>query len=306
MELYFTHGFYLFLLFLIPAMIFLHLVSIQSSRKNALRFANFEAISRIKGIEIFSKNITLLILSSIIVLLVVFSLSGMTVKVSKTVSDFSFVFAIDTSQSMEAKDFEPNRLEAAKLIVSNFVELLPFGSRSGVVSFSGSAIVEHELTDDKFLLKESLKNIVITSIGGTDISDAIVTSINLLSKEDSKAIVLLSDGQVNVGFLDEAIKYANKNNVVIHTVGIGTVAGGETSYGYSKLDEDALKSLSYATSGTYFEANSKDELEKSFLEIANFKKKDVLVDLSNYLLVIALIIFMIEFILFNFKYRGFP
>jgi Ca-activated chloride channel homolog len=287
-------------------MILLHLFSIKATKKNALKFANFEAISRIKGIDLFSKNITTLLLSCVVIALLVLSLAGLTIKVQKTVSDFSFVIAIDDSESMEANDLSPNRLEAAKNTANEFVNTLPIGSRAGVISFSGNAIVKQEVSDDKSYIRSAINGINLTSIGGTDISEAIIMGVNLLINEPNRAVIILSDGQINVGHLDEAIKYANRYNVVVHTIGVGTTKGGLTSYGLSKLDESSLKSIAYNTNGKYFSVLNNDQLKNSFLDIAAYKKKNVPFDMSSYMLVAAILIFFIVFVLFNYKFRVFP
>ena len=51
---------YLFLLFLIPIVIFIHINSLRTSKTRAIKFANFDAIRKINGVELFSKNITVL------------------------------------------------------------------------------------------------------------------------------------------------------------------------------------------------------------------------------------------------------
>ena len=58
MYITFSNPKYLFLLFVIPLFILIHLLSLKKSRRKALSFANFEAISRVKGIEFLSKNLT--------------------------------------------------------------------------------------------------------------------------------------------------------------------------------------------------------------------------------------------------------
>ena len=113
-EISFIKPSFLFLLALIPLIILIHFVTLRRKRSHALNFANFEAIARIKGVDLLSKNIFVLILTTIISLLLILSLSGLTLHRTVFASSFSFVVAIDSSRSMEANDFSPNRIEAAK------------------------------------------------------------------------------------------------------------------------------------------------------------------------------------------------
>src|SRR3989344_288879 len=127
-EVSFIRPVYLFLLALVPLIILVHFFTINRKRANALKFANFNAISRVKGIDFLSKNISVLVLSVIIIILLVLSLAGLNIHRTLFVSAFSFSLAIDSSRSMEADDFLPNRLEAAKDTASLFVDLTSQGT----------------------------------------------------------------------------------------------------------------------------------------------------------------------------------
>ncbi|MBU0760261.1 MAG: VWA domain-containing protein, partial [Nanoarchaeota archaeon] len=262
--------------------------------------------AKVKGVDLLSKNIFILILSVLIFLLLVLSLSG--VKMQRTLysSSFSFIIAVDSSTSMEAADFSPNRLEAAKETALDFVDSFPAGTRAGVISFSGNAFIEQSVTDDKDFIKRAIEEIPLSSIGGTDLSEAVITSTNLLEGEEAKAVILLSDGKINVGTIETAINYANNHDVIVHAIGIGTLEGGVTSYGLSKIDEDSLKSLAYNTEGKYFQAGTKELLRDSFNQIIELKFKKVSSDITSYLLLAAITLFLIEYILISTRFRILP
>ncbi len=302
----FSHPQYLFFLFVIPLVFFIHLFALGSKKKKALKFANFESIARIEGIDFFSKNIVILFLNVFIILFLVFAISGLTFHTTAQSSDFSFVLAIDSSQSMNADDFSPNRITAAKQAAVDFVDSAPIGVKIGVISFSGSSKIEKDMIDRKDELKSAINGITIETIGGTDLYEAVLTGANLLKPVDSKAIVLLSDGQVNVGDIDEAIDYANRYNVVVHTIGMGTKEGGQAEYGLSTLDEDSLKSLAYNTNGKYFSAENKENLTNAFSSLFNLTEMNVSIELFDYLLIIALILIVLEFLLNNTRYIHLP
>ena len=306
MKIIFSHPDYLLLLFIIPVLIFIHFLAINLKRSQALKFANFDAIARIKGVDLYSKNITVLIFNIFIVFLIVFSVAGMILKTEGSLSPFSFVIAIDSSQSMEANDIKPSRLEAAKEESLAFINLVPLGTRIGVVSFSGNAQIVQTITSDKNLVNTAIKSIIVQSTGGTDITEAVITSANLLEGEEKKAIILLSDGQLNVGDLEDAINYAKKYSAFVHTIAIGTTIGGETSYGLSKLDEDSLKSIAYNTQGIFSSVEDKEDLMRAFREIADVKLGEVSVNLSDYLLFASLFLVVFVYILNNTRFRVFP
>ena len=297
---------YLILLGVIPVIILLHFFMLKKKRSHALRFANFQALARVSGVDLLSKNIFILILTIAIAALLVFSLAG--VKVQRTVysSSFSYVIAIDSSSSMEATDFSPNRLEVAKISATDFVNSAASGTKIGVISFSGNAFMEQDLTEDKDSLSNSIKNIPISSIGGTDIGEAIITGTNILEGEEAKSIIILSDGRINIGTIENAIAYANNHDVTIHSMGIGTQAGGVTSYGLSKIDEDALKAIAHNTNGKYFKIESSEAISDSFGQIIELKFKRTSVDITPYLTLITLVLFFLEYILISTRFRILP
>lgn len=294
MYITFEKIYYLYFLFSIPLFILFHFYNLNKPKKNSLKFANFEAIARIKGIDLYSKDLKKLFLNIIIISLLTLSLSGLNIHKEMNASDFSFIIAIDASQSMSATDLNPTRLETAKKSAIEFIKTLPPESKVGVVSFIGNTYIEEDLTKNKQELIDSIQKIEIHNFGGTDIFEAISISSYMLKGEENKAIILLSDGQLNVGNTEDIIELANKNSVVIHTLGIGTVEGGNTAYGLSTLDEKILKSIAYNTKGEYFKITNKESLESSFKEIAPLTRKMGKINLSIFLGFVAIIIFFIK------------
>lgn len=307
MMIIFTRPEYLALLLAIPVLIFFHIISLKSIKKRAIKFANFEAITRIKGVEIFSKNLTVLYINIIIIVLVVFSVSGVSITRDVEASELAFVLAIDSSGSMSARDIEPDRLEVAKKSAVDFLGMVPEKTKIAIISFSGASVVEQELTEDKSKLKKSIENIKPTTIGGTDILGAVITSTNLLRNEDAKTIILISDGQANINTIQDIIDYSNKNNVRVHCLGIGTREGGKTEAGaVFKIAEDTLKTIAYGTEGKYYHIKNLEDFYYSLSEIIEIREKRAIYDLSLHLMIAALILFILNFVLINTRYRVLP
>lgn len=294
MNFSFLNPSYLMLLFVIPAIVFFHFFNIRNLRGKAVRFANYEAIARIRGIDLYSKNILILVINILIVISLVFSLAGFTIHMPMRASSFSYVIAIDSSESMGATDMIPDRFSAAKETAKDFIDSLPLGARVAVISFAGSTKIESEISANKEFLKNSINGIMLTNIGGTDLLEAVTIGSFVLRNETNKAIIILSDGQTNVNSADDVIKYGLKESITLHTIGIGTVAGGNTSFGLSKLDEKNLQAISYGTNGKYFNAADKEEILRSFLSIIPLTDKIAAIDLSFYLIVLTIILFIIS------------
>ncbi|MBR9706357.1 VWA domain-containing protein [Candidatus Pacearchaeota archaeon] len=282
----------LIFLFVIPVIIFFHFFGLKNLKGKSLKFANFEAIGRVKGIDLYSKNLLPLIFDIFFVVILVFGISGMTLHKEITASEFSYVIAVDTSESMTARDIEPNRLEAAKEAAIKFITSTNYDMKVAVISFAGDSIIEEGLTDDKKLLEESIRNIEPSEISGTDVYDAVLISAHLLKEEKNKAIILISDGQINVGDFDEVIDYSQQSGVLVHSIAIGTAEGGDVSFGVSKIDEDSLKSISYNTDGEFYRITDRTGLENSFSNILTITRIPGEIDLTFYLVIAVIGLFV--------------
>lgn len=312
MEMTFANPLYLWFLVAIPLMILAHFVSLRFTRKKALKFANFPAIEYVTGERIFSKNYVLLAMRLVTLLLLILAVSGATLWYEGRTGDTNFVLALDASGSMLAKDFEPSRLEAAKKSALTFVDAAPELTEIGVVSFAGVGFIKQELTPEKARVEDVIKNISVELAGGTAIGSAIISSVNLLvGSEKPRAIILLTDGQNNVGpSIDEAIAYANDNHVAIYAIGMGTEAGGgfpEMNLSFvSKLDPSTLARIANETGGVYYEARNESELSVIYEGIALSGTQKLPVNLALICLVAALGLLFAEWGLVNTKYRTLP
>ena len=302
---------YLWLLVTLIFLVVVHFVTVKGFRKKALTFANFEAIERVTGNIQLSENYLILFLMGFSFIFLIFSAAGTTFVFETESSDSDFVLAIDTSVSMTANDFEPNRLEAAKQAALSFLNYTGGNTKIGLVTFSSATFVESTLTDDYFSLSEKIKNINVRKGGGTNLGEAVTTSSNLLlTSQNGRSIILLTDGRGNVGLpLEEAVTYATLNLATVYTIGIGTEEGGEIINGSDVLltvDDDTLKQIAEATGGKYYEARTNEDINKAYFEIADFKNKLVSRDLSMPLLVLALFFLTFTWGMLNMRYRTIP
>ena len=198
------------------------------------------------------------------------------------------VVALDISTSMLAKDFSPNRLDAAKDVATQFVS----GRETdniGFVIFAGEAFTQVPMTTDKATLVNSIHDVEIGALDdGTAIGDGIATAINRIKdgKAKSKSIILLTDGSNNTGVVAPltAAQIALKYGIKIYTIGVGT--NGTALYPvamdysghiqYERLpvviDEATLKKIASSTGGKYFRATNKGVLKQVFNEIDQLEK----------------------------------
>ncbi len=308
----FSDPVYLWFLFSLPVLIISHSVTFKTTQKKALRFANFEAISRVTGAEFIKKNVYLLIIRLIILTLLVFAVAGTTIIYTGISTSSNYVIALDTSASMLVNDVQPTRLNAAQDTSVLFLDFIPKKTKAGLVTFAGTVLVESSLETDLEKLKSIIRSIDVSQIGGTDLGNTIVTSTNLLIADRdqvSKVIILITDGQSNIGIpLEVAVNYAVDNKILIHTIGIGTDQGGQFigTDVTSKLDEDNLKNIADLTGGRYFKAESKEKLIESFTQISKFNRKKIPVDMTFSFMLIALLFLLLEWGLINTKHKIIP
>jgi Ca-activated chloride channel family protein len=270
-------------------------------------FANFEAMERFYDVEFFSKNFFALYLNIAVLILLIFSAAGTAISFSVDTSAYSYVVAIDNSGSMAATDIAPTRFAAAKLEAVDFVEALPVGVEIGVIGFSGDAVVMQTLDNTKLKSKMAIESLEFGKIQGTNIYNALLAVNKLFEDRQMKSVILISDGQLNVGDAPQVTRYANRNNLIVNTIAVGTEEGGLMEYDtVSKVDEDFLKALAFNTGGQFFRANDAAALGESFDSIIRQTNKEVTVDISFYLLLAAVVVFTLMWVLHNLKFKIVP
>ncbi len=297
---------YLWLMGILPVLVFVHFFSLKYGTKKALKFANFEAIQRVTGEETVTKNVLLLFMRMLVVLFLILATAGTALTYMAQTNEYDIVLAIDTSSSMLAEDYLPNRLEAAKTAAEIFVLNTNAVLHMGIVTFSGASFILQTVTDEKAGIINALRAMEIAKLGGTDIGQALITSANLLASNRAKAIILITDGQSNIGIPPEdTFEMLNEKNIVVHTIGIGTPEGGlATELGVPfSLDEQAIRNIAEATGGNFYNPLSTEELEKAFNEIVLIQDRPVKKDISIILLIIALGTLFVEWSLIATRYR---
>ena len=307
MGISFLYPRFLLLLLLVPFFIFVYFFSLMYNKKKAVLFANFEAMERFYDIEFFSKNFLALYANLLILVLLIFALSGTAISFDTDTSAFSYVIAIDTSSSMSTVDVLPNRLEAAKNEARDFIDLLPIGVEVGIIGFSGDATVLQTLDSSKVKLKMVLDSVDYGAIQGTNIYNALLASNKLFGLKRMKSVILISDGQLNVADAPQIIRYVNRNNLIVNTIAVGTEEGGLTDFNtISKIDEDFLKSLSFNSGGQFFRVKDIGDLDESFNTLIGETHKQVTIDITFYLLLLAIGFFSILWVLYNLRFKIIP
>jgi Ca-activated chloride channel homolog len=273
-------------------------------------FANFPAIERITGQKLLSKNYLVLILRLVTFSIIIISISGPMIWYTGNSTNFNFVLAIDASGSMAATDYTPNRLEAAKSAAKVFIDNAPIDSEIGLVSFSGITFLKQMPSNDFESIKRTIDDIRIEYVGGTAIGGAMIESSTILmTGEKARRIILLTDGQSNVGpDIADAIDYANDKHVVIDAIGMATKEGGRIPglTFVSTLDEESLINITKSTGGVYIRAENESSLAEAYRRLAIASEQKLSTDITTYMLFGAFILLFLEWGLLNTKFRTLP
>jgi Ca-activated chloride channel family protein len=215
-----------------------------------------------------------------------------------TTEGIDIVIALDISSSMLAMDFQPNRLEAAKDVATQFISGRP-NDKIGLVVFSGESFTQCPLTTDHATVVNLFRNIESGMIeDGTAIGNGLATAVSRLKESSaiSRVVILLTDGENNRGEIAPvtAAELAKTFGIRVYTVGVGTIGTApypmQTPFGVQvrdvevKIDETTLQKIAETTDGKYFRAtnNNKlaeiyqeiDKLEKSKIDVKEFSKKE--------------------------------
>ena len=189
------------------------------------------------------------------------------------------ILCIDTSGSMAANDYNPNRLEAAKEAACMFTRrkvMQNYNDRVGILGFGGSATLIHPLDSDLDKVAAAISSLSITHTG-TMAGLALQAAQKELLRHNGKkrAIVLLSDGGDQYDSSNPVQAASSQKGIKIFTIGIGTVKGADVAIpavGTRRvvLNEDLLRQVAKAGGGEYLYAPDVAVLQRIYLKLADY------------------------------------
>ncbi|MDD3034145.1 MAG: VWA domain-containing protein [Bacteroidales bacterium] len=202
------------------------------------------------------------------------------------------VFALDISTSMLARDFNPDRISAAKDIAIEFIAQRP-NDRMGIVVFAGESFTQCPITSDRATLINMMKEVETGLIeDGTALGNGLATAVARLkdSKAKSRVIILLTDGVNNRGEISPlmAVEIAKTYGIRVYTIGVGAMGMAPypvlTPFGIDiqqvkvEIDEPLLQQIAEQTGGKYFRATDNTKLLEIYGEINKMEKNKTAVD----------------------------
>ncbi len=150
------------------------------------------------------------------------------------IEGIDIIVTLDVSGSMEETDLVPNRLDAAKTVIQDFVKRR-MADRIGLVIFGKDAYtyIPPTLDHGTFLRMLAELHTGIIDGKGTAIGNGLGVALARLRRSDarSKVVILVTDGDSNAGNISpmQAAGYAQKMGVKIYTILAGDNDGNASS-----------------------------------------------------------------------------
>jgi len=207
-----------------------------------------------------------------------------------SVNGVDIVLTLDVSTSMQIQDVKPSRETAARQILTKFIAGRD-RDRMGLVAFAGRPVTRCPLTTDRQVLRDLLDSTSNQGLDdGTAIGDALLMAGNRLKKSNarSRVIVLLTDGQNNMGNVDplSAAKALSALGIKIYTIGLGTeglytqtfkLPDGSVQQGQIQSDMDAktLTEVARVANGKFFRALDRDALANAYDAIDKLERTKI-------------------------------
>ena len=233
---------------------------------------------------------------------------------------------IDTSTSMNSVDVKPSRMEKAKYELGRLMNNLE-GDRVGIIAFAGTAHLHCPLTEDYSAARLFLNmmDTDLISSQGTDLASPIKLALDHIDADERKfkVLLLVSDGEDHQGEAVQLAEKAREMGIIIHTLGIGTRAGGPipifdengSRKGFKKnrsgnvvtstLNEAVLDEIARTTGGTFIRvANQANAITPLLQQLKQMEKKELkshifsqYEDRYQIFLLIGLLLLLMEFVI---------
>lgn len=325
---------YLLLLLIVPFLIFYYFTR---SKRGTVRYSSLSILKQIGPSPWQHARHSMFVLRIIALVLIIIAIARP--QFGRTYEDIltqgiDIELAVDVSGSMYAEDIHPNRIEAARQVVKDFIRGRA-NDHIGLVVFAGYAYSLCPPTLDYNILYDFMDKLEIgMADDGTAIGMGIVSAVNRLkdSKARTRVIILLTDGENNRGQVDPitAAKIAQALGIKIYTIGVGQEGGApipvdsgmfgrqyarnpDGSIMLTRLDEKSLSKIADITGGKFFRATDEEKLREIYKIIGDMEKTDFKSkqytryrELFTKPVVIAFFLILLEVVLANTRFMKIP
>lgn len=287
---------YLYLLILLPFLIFIRIWGVRKRKKQLAKFGDPALLKQLMpNVSMARREVKFWLMTSAVALLIVMlARPQMGTKINQEQRQgIEVIIALDISNSMKAEDVVPSRLDKSKMLIENLVDNFT-NDKIGLIVFAGDAFVQLPITSDYVSAKMFLQNITpeLIAAQGTNLAEAIDLSSHSFTKQEKvgRAIIVITDGEDHEGGVEKAAKAAKKNGIRIFVLGVGSAKGApipDGNGGYMKdktgqevmsaLNEDMCKQIAAAGGGAYIHVDNNNIAQRQLdNEIAKLQKGDIM------------------------------
>ena len=277
----FAHPEYLYLLFLIPALLVSHIFSIIHKRRLLARFGTYSLLKQLMPEVSYKKQNTkfFILLAALTVFIFVLARPQYGLK-TETVKRESveLMVCLDVSNSMLSEDVAPNRIDRSKQILSKLIDRLQ-DDKIGLIVFAGKAYVQLPITADQVSAKMFLNTINpgLVPVQGTAIGESINLALRSFSPDTKadKAIIVITDAENHEDDVLSAVKRAQEAGISVNVIGVGDPKGSPIPVGntylqdkdgnmvITKLNETLAQEMAAAGKGVYVRADNTNNALKA-------------------------------------------
>ncbi len=296
----FAYPYLLYLLLLIPIIFLLFLWAQISKKKRLMRFGKLAILERLMPDASKYKpwvkiSVQLLAIAALIIVLAR-PRAGAKEQVSN-VKGIEVMIAMDVSNSMLASSTDdPNgisRLQRAKHILEKLIDKLD-NDKVGLIVFAGEAYTQLPITSDFISAKMFINSINTEMVPtqGTAIGAAIDMAMHSFSPDENtqKAIIVITDGENQVGDAVEMAKAAQSQGVQVEVIGLGSTKGAPIPLNAARnsflkdsdgrpvttfLNEKMAQEIANAGNGIYVSGNSSSAVSDIDNQLETLAKSDL-------------------------------
>jgi len=251
----------------IPVLCYLYRRALKKRSYAALTFSRVSVAAQTKSPGRLPRPHLLFALALLALALVLVGLADPHIPLEGIDEGVSVVLVLDTSGSMQATDYYPTRLEAAKAAAEILLSRLQATDYAGIVVFESGATSAAYLSPDQDRVIERLCGIRGRD-GQTALGDGLALGIDMADSIPNRhrVVILLSDGVANAGTFsaEEAAGLARERSVPVYTVGIGSSDALAGTSEYAALDEETLRAIARTTGGEYYAAADEGTLAEIY------------------------------------------
>ena len=273
---------FLWLLWVIPALVLVRLIGWRRRRAKLRKLGDPELLKQLMPhISKYRPTVKfVLMLAALALLIVMVARPQMGSKISNEKRNgIETMICLDISNSMLAEDVAPSRLDKSKMLIENLVDNFT-NDKIGLIVFAGDAFVQLPITSDYVSAKMFLQNTTpaLIQTQGTNFAAAIDLATKSFTQQDhvGRAIIVITDGENHEPGAEDAVKAAKDKGINVFILGIGSTKGapipmGDGSYLKDRtgntvmtaLNEQMCRQLAQAGSGQYIHVDNTSDAEQA-------------------------------------------